>query len=158
MPPSPAKADPHGSAVVAELLLIVRLAGERVALPAVEVDSVVEIEALTPVPAAPCHVAGLAALRSRVLTVVDCLASLDPSRRLPADAREAVMAVVDGHPYALLVEAVEDVVESSGERQPASSLAAGWGRIARFTIEAEGDLLLLVDIEALIAGPARAAA
>ena len=144
---------------MAELLLIVRLAGERVALPAADVESVVEIEALTPVPGAAGHVAGLAALRSRVLTVIDCLASLDPSRRLPGDAREAVMAVVDGHPYALLVEAVEDVVESSGERQPAAaSLAAEWRRIGRATIEAEGDLLLLADVEALIAGPAREAA
>ena len=69
------------------------------------------------------------------------------------------MAVVDGHPYALLVEAVEDVVEASGERQPAAaSLAGGWRRIGRATIEAEGDLLLLADVEALIAGPAREAA
>lgn len=144
---------------MAELLLIVRLAGERVALPAADVESVVEIDALTPVPGAAGHVAGLAALRSRVLTVIDCLASLDPSRRLPDDAREAVMAVVDGHPYALLVEAVEDVVEASGERQPkAASPAAGWGRIGLATIEAEGDLLLLADVEALIAGPAREAA
>ena len=144
---------------MAELLLIVRLGGERIALPAAEVESVVEIDALTPVPGAAGHVAGLAALRSRVLTVIDCLASLDPSRRLPADAREAVMAVVDGHPYALLVEAVEDVVEASGERQPAAaSLAGGWRRIGRAMVEADGDLLLLVDIEALIAGPAREAA
>lgn len=144
---------------MAELLLIVRLAGERVALPAGDVESVVEIEALTPVPGAAGHVAGLAALRSRVLTVIDCLASLDPSRRLPADAREAVMAVIDGHPYALLVEAVEDVIEASGERQPkAASAGDGWGRIGLATIEAEGDLLLLADVEALIAGPAREAA
>jgi purine-binding chemotaxis protein CheW len=144
---------------VADLLLIVRLAGERIALPAADVESVVEIDALTPVPGAAAHVAGLAALRSRVLTVIDCLASLDPSRALPADCSEAVMAVVDGHPYALLVEAVEDVVEATGERQPAgASLAAGWRRIALGTVEAEGDLLLLADIEALIAGPLREAA
>ena len=143
---------------MAELLLIVRLAGERVALPAADVESVVEIDALTPVPGAAGHVAGLAALRSRVLTVIDCLASLDPSLRLPAEAREAVMAVVDGHPYALLVEAVEDVVEASGERGPATALTGGWRRIGRATIEAEGDLLLLADVEALIAGPVREAA
>lgn len=144
---------------MAELLLIVRLAGERIALPAADVESVVEISALTPVPGVAGHVAGLAALRSRVLTVIDCLASLDPSLSLPGDAREAVMAVVDGHPYALLVEAVEDVVEAGGERQgAAASLAGGWRRIGLGTIEAEGDLLLLADVEALIAGPAREAA
>ena len=144
---------------MAELLLIVRLAGERIALPAADVESVVEIGSMTPAPGAAGHVAGLAALRSRVLTVIDCLASLDPSRRLPEDAREAVMAVVDGHPYALLVEAVEDVVEAGGERQAAAaSLVGGWRRIGRATIEAGGDLLLLADVEALIAGPAREAA
>jgi purine-binding chemotaxis protein CheW len=144
---------------VADLLLIVRLAGERIALPAADVESVVEIDSLTPVPGAAGHVAGLAALRSRVLTVIDCLASLDPSRTLPEACSEAVMAVVDGHPYALLVEAVEDVVEATGERQPAgASLTAGWRRIALGTVEAEGDLLLLADVEALIAGPAREAA
>jgi purine-binding chemotaxis protein CheW len=144
---------------VAELLLIVRLSGERIALAAAEVESVVEIEALTPVPGAAGHIAGLAALRSRVLTVIDCLASLDPSKSLAEGSTEAVMAVVDGHPYALLVEAVEDVVEASGERRPAAaSLTGGWRRIGRATIEAEGDLLLLVDVEALIAGPLREAA
>lgn len=144
---------------MAELLLIVRLGGERIALPAAEVESVVEIDALTPVPGAAGHVAGLAALRSRVLTVIDCLASLDPSRRLGEGHSEAVMAVIDGHPYALLVEAVEDVVEAQGQRQaPAASLAGGWRRIGRATVEAEGDLLLLADVEALVAGPAREAA
>ncbi|MEA3054213.1 MAG: purine-binding chemotaxis protein CheW [Sphingomonadales bacterium] len=144
---------------MAELLLIVRLGGERIALAAAEVESVVEIEALTPVPGAAGHIAGLAALRSRVLTVIDCLASLDPSKSLAEGSTEAVMAVVDGHPYALLVEAVEDVVEASGERRPAAaSLTGGWRRIGRATIEAEGDLLLLVDVEALIAGPMREAA
>ena len=144
---------------MATLLLIVRLAGDRVALPAAEVESVVEIEALTPVPGVAGHVAGLAALRSRVLTVIDCLASLDPARRLAEGQTEAVMTVVDGHPYALMVEAVEDVVEASGERQPPSgSLAGGWARIGRSTVEAEGDLLLLADVEALIAGPGREAA
>ena len=144
---------------MAELLLIVRLGGERVALPAAEVESVVEIETLTPVPGATGHVAGLAALRSRVLTVIDCLASLDPSRRLAEGQSEAVMAVIDGHPYALLVEAVEDVVEAQGERQaPAGSLSGGWRRIGRATVEAEGDLLLLADVEALVAGPGREAA
>ncbi|HYE27292.1 MAG TPA: chemotaxis protein CheW [Allosphingosinicella sp.] len=144
---------------MAELLLIVRLGGERIALPAADVESVVEIDALTPVPGAAGHVAGLAALRSRVLTVIDCLASLDSSRRLGEGRGEAVMTVVDGHPYALLVEAVEDVVEAGGERQPAgASLVGGWRRIGRSIVEAEGDLLLLVDVEALIAGPAREAA
>ena len=37
---------------MAELLLIARLAGRRIAFPAAEVEAVVEIEGLTPVPRA----------------------------------------------------------------------------------------------------------
>ena len=141
-----------------ELLLIVRFGGQRVAIAAADIEAVVEIEALAPVPRAAPHVAGLAALRSRVLTAIDCLASLDPSRRLE-DRREAVMTVVDGHPYALLVELVEDVVEATGPAvAPAMPLMDGWHRIAKGVVEAEGDLLLLVDVEALVAGHSAQAA
>lgn len=143
---------------MATLLLIVRIAGERVALSAAEVESVVEIEALTPVPRAAGHIAGLAALRSRVLTVVDCRASLEAGRH-EGDGRDAVVVVADGHPYALLVDGVEDVVEASGEARPVrTSLKGGWRRVAKGTVEADGDLLLLLDLAALIAGPSAGAA
>ena len=56
---------------MSDLLLIVTIAGERVALPASAVESVVELDALISVPRAAPHVAGLSALRSRVLTVID---------------------------------------------------------------------------------------
>ena len=56
---------------MAELLLIVTIGGERVALLAAAVESVVELDTLIPVPRAAPHVAGLSALRSRVLTVID---------------------------------------------------------------------------------------
>lgn len=139
------------------LVLVVNLAGQRVALASEDVESVVEIEGITAVPRAAPHVAGLAALRSRVLTVIDCRASLDlgPTEK----ARDAVVAVVDGHPYALLVDTVEDVVEAAGGIRPlGASVGPGWSRVARGAVEAEGDLMLLLDVPALIAGPAAEAA
>jgi purine-binding chemotaxis protein CheW len=139
------------------LLLIVTLAGERVALPAAAIEAVVEIESLTPVPGSAPHVAGLSALRSRVVTVIDSHVSLGLAGG--GRARDAVLAVVDGHPYALLVDAVEDVVEAAAEPQPLRAAAApGWARVAATAVEAEGDLLLLLDLPALIAGPAAHAA
>ena len=118
---------------MAELLLIVRLAGERVAFPAAEVESVVEIEGLTPVPRAAGHVAGLSALRSRVLTVIDCLASLEFGCSARAQPKRS--SVVDGHPYALLVEEVEDVVEAAAPPAPIGSLGRrlGPGRARRWS-------------------------
>jgi purine-binding chemotaxis protein CheW len=143
---------------MSNLLLIVRLAGERVALPAEEVEAVVEIEGITPVPRAAAHVAGLTALRSRVLTVIDCAASLRAGAS-NAETRDAVVVVADGHPYALLVDGVEDVVEASGEARPVrTSLSGGWRRVSRGTVDAQGDLLLLIDPGALIAGPEAKAA
>ena len=142
---------------MAELLLIVRLAGERVALPAAQVEAVVEVEAITLVPRAAAHVKGLAALRSRVLTVIDCSVALGAGR-LPGSP-EAIIVPCDGHSYVLLLDAVEDVVESTGESLPLRApLAPHWARVASGMIEAEGDLLLLVDPRALIAGPAAEAA
>ncbi|TFI59307.1 chemotaxis protein CheW [Sphingomonas parva] len=143
---------------MAELLLIVTLAGEQVAVLASEVESVVEVEGLTPVPRAGGHVAGLTALRSRVLTVIDCMASLEPGGRID-NPRDAIVVVADGHPYALLVDRVEDVVEAEGEIAPVpASLASGWAGVATGYVPAEGRLFLLVDIHALIAGPTAEAA
>jgi purine-binding chemotaxis protein CheW len=140
------------------LLLIVRLAGERVAFPASDVEAVVEIESIVPAPGTPPHVAGLAALRSRVLTVIDCPAALGFAPGT-ASGRDAVVAVVDGHPYALLVEGVEDVIEANAEPVPLPvRTAALWRRVAKAMVPAEGDLLLLVDVPALVAGPASEAA
>jgi purine-binding chemotaxis protein CheW len=142
-----------------ELLLIVNLAGQRVAVPAGDVESVVELDGLTPVPRAASHVAGLSALRSRVLTVIDCFASLGLGRVPARRFHEAIVVVMDGHPYALIVDGVEDVVETAGEVLPVkTSLSGGWRRVARGMVEAEGDLLLLVDTQALLAGPAAQAA
>ena len=144
-----------------ELLLIVTIAGSRVAFPAAQVESVVELDALSPVPRAAAHVAGLSALRSRVLTVIDCERSLELGAADWSGLREAAVVELDGHHYALTVDAVEDVVEALSEPQLLrAAMGAGWERVGLGLIETEEGPLLLVDIAALIAGPAndRAAA
>ena len=144
-----------------QLLLIVTIAGSRVAFPAAKVESVVELDALSPVPRAAAHVAGLSALRSRVLTVIDCQRSLELGSTDLSGLREAAVVEVDGHHYALTVDAVEDVVEALSDAQPVrAAMAAGWERVGLGMIETEEGPLLLVDIDALISGPAsdRAAA
>ena len=137
------------------------IAGSRVAFPAAKVESVVELDALSPVPRAAAHVAGLSALRSRVLTVIDCQRSLELGATDWSGLREAAVVELDGHHYALTVDAVEDVVEALSEPQPVrAAMGAGWERVGLGLVETEEGPLLLVDIAALIAGPAsdRAAA
>ena len=138
-----------------ELLLIVTIAGSRVAFPAARVESVVELDALSPVPRAAAHVAGLSALRSRVLTVIDCQRSLELGTTNLDGLSEAAVVEVDGHHYALTVDAVEDVVEALSDPQPVrAAMEAGWDRVGLGMIETEEGPLLLVDIDALIVGPA----
>jgi len=140
---------------MAELLLIVRLAGRRVAFPASEVEGVVELEGLTPAPGAAPHVAGLSSLRSRVLTVIDAAAALELGKTAEGNLACAVVIPSGGHPYALLLDGVEDVVEASGACGPVSApLGPGWDRVALGAIEVGEDVLLFVDPHALIAGTA----
>jgi purine-binding chemotaxis protein CheW len=109
-----------------ELLLIVTIAGERVALRTAAVESVVELDALIPVPRAAPHVAGLSALRSRVLTVIDCVRSLElGASNCSSGIREAAVVELDGHHYALIVDLVEDVVEALSEPSPVRAAMAG---------------------------------
>ena len=137
-----------------QLLLVASIAGSRVALPADEVESVVELEALISVPRAPAHVAGLSALRSRVLTVIDTQRSLGLGESDCSDGiREAAVVEIDGHHYALIVDSVEDVVEALSEPAPVrAAMGEGWERASRGMVETEEGPMLLVDIAALVAG------
>jgi len=143
------------------LLLVVTIAGERVGLPSDQAESVIELDALIPVPRAAPHVAGLSALRSRVLTVIDAKRSLelgDSDRS--GDITEGVVVELDGHHYALIVDQVEDVVEALSDPAPVrGSMEAGWERVAEGMVETEIGPILLVNVASLVAGAdARAAA
>lgn len=137
-----------------KLLLIVKIAGERVALPATAVESVVELDTIIPVPRAAAHVAGLSALRSRVLTVIDCVRSLELDKGDCSNGiREAAVVELDGHFYALIVDLVEDVVEAFSDPVPVrASMGTGWERVSQGMVECESGPLLLIDVSALIAG------
>ena len=146
---------------MSELLLVVMIAGERVALPSGAVLTDDEHDTLIPVPRAAPHVAGLSALRSRVLTVIDCMRSLELGTTDCSDGiREAAVVELDGHHYALIVDMVEDVIEAQSDPAPVrAAMGAGWERASLGMVETETGPLLLVDVAALIAGSeAKAAA
>jgi purine-binding chemotaxis protein CheW len=138
-----------------ELLLVVRIAGQRVALPAGRIESVVELDTLIPVPRAAEHIAGLSALRSRVLTVICCRRSLGLSRPELLDGiLEAAVTEVDGHHYALIVDGVEDVLEATSDAAPVrAAMGPGWERVSSGMVETDEGALLLIDVAGLVAGP-----
>jgi purine-binding chemotaxis protein CheW len=134
------------------LFLLARIAGESVALPVSAVGSVVEVDDVTAVPRVAPHIAGLFALRSRVLTVIDTKAALGLGMMARNEDMIAIVADHDGHSYALLVESVDDVIEA-GNPDPCPVIAPCWRRVADGTIVHDDRVLLVVSPAAFIAGP-----
>ena len=139
------------------LFLIAQIAGRTVAIDSAQVESVVDIGTIVPVPRAERQVRGLAALRSRVVTVIDTHAALglDPG---PVGAMRAVITIVDGHHYAVLVDALDDVAPF--DLAPLSAgimLDKGWRVIGRGMVERGTDAqgsepILAIALDALIPG------
>ncbi|OZA93163.1 chemotaxis protein CheW [Altererythrobacter sp. H2] len=137
-----------------DLLLLVTIAGRCAAIPGAAVQSVVELDQVAPVPLAQPHVAGLTALRSRALTVIDTRAAIGlcPTD-WPTEGRAAVVEV-DGHAYALLVDRVVDVAEALSAPAPSeASLGRNWDDVAEGLIETAAGPAVLVSIPCLVAGP-----
>lgn len=141
------------------LLLLCLIAGRRAALPAERVLSVIEIEAVTPIPVAPGFIVGLTALRSQALTVIDCRVALGfPASERVIGSRAAVVEQ-GGHRYALLVDEAFDVTEAlSAPAQLPGGFGAGWRSAAEGMVETESGPALLVKIEQLLLGPDQQAA
>jgi len=131
------------------LFLIAHLAGRTIAIGSDQVESVVDIGTITPVPRVPPLVLGLAALRSRVVTVIDTRVALDLPRDTPAT--RAVIIQVDGHHYAMLVDALDDV--SAFALHPLANgvpLDAAWRTIATGIVERDGEPVIAVDLSSLV--------
>jgi len=136
------------------MMLVVVIAGRRAGIPALHVNSVIELTSITPVPRTAPHVIGLAALRSRPLTVIDCRAALgiEPDEG-QATARRTVVIEHDGHLYGLLVDAADDIVATLAEPGPlGADPGPGWRGAASGRVETEAGALLVLDVPALIAG------
>ena len=142
-----------------QLLLMCLIAGRRAAIPTQRVLSVIEVEAVTPIPMTPAFIVGLTALRSQALTVIDCRVSLGFTASERVVGSRAAVIEHDGHRYALLVDEAFDVAEALSMPLPVpGGFGEGWRHAATGMIETESGPALLVDVEQLIRGPREAAA
>ncbi len=130
---------------MAEVLILTQIAGRACALRASDVETVIEIETITPVPRAPKHISGLTTLRSQALTVIDSRIVIgEAPGAYPTDNRAAVFRA-DGHSYALRVDALHDVDEMIGDpEQIVGGFGAVWSRIAEGMVETAGGPVLLL--------------
>jgi purine-binding chemotaxis protein CheW len=136
---------------MSHLYLIAQVAGRAVAIDSDQVESVVDIGEVTQVPLASQHIRGLAALRSRVVTVVDTHTALGLDSA--SQAKRAVITLVEGHHYALLVDALDDVAPF--ELLPLAggvALDTAWQRAGRGIVERDGEPILAIDLASLVPG------
>lgn len=139
-----------------KLFLLAQVAGQDVAILSDHVESVVDIAAISPVPRTSRAVCGLAALRSRVVTVIDTALAIDPDRE-PGRRKRAVVTQVDGHHYALLVDMLDDAYRC--QVRPLSSglmPGAAWGPVVSGVIDHDGRAVLVLDLPAVVARAAGA--
>ena len=133
------------------LMLLCTIAGRLAAIPAHAIRSVIEIEAVEPIPGtAPC-IAGLTALRSQALTVIDCRVALGfESAGDPVGSRAAVIAE-DGHLYALVVDDASDVEEIESEiEQLRGGFGKQWADAAVGMVETPRGPAVILDIPSLL--------
>ena len=136
------------------LYLIANISGSAVAIDSSRVESVVRIGEVLKVPNCSPLVAGLFALRSRVLTLLDSQFLVTGVSKTPEIGSLAVVVDIDGHTYGLLVDGIDEAVmiESIDYLQNIS-LDPNWQNIASGVVSHEDRMLMMIDLERLIAVP-----
>ncbi|MEH3101990.1 chemotaxis protein CheW [Sphingomonas adhaesiva] len=134
------------------LHLVAQIGGCGVLFDTVRVASVVELGRAVPAPGAGSAVIGLAAMRSRVATVLDVrsLLGVPPRPRDDAPVGHAVATVVDGHLYAIAVDALEDVETFDIGPVPAGAGAIADRDFVRGVADGMGETLIALDIDRLV--------
>jgi len=134
-----------------KLFLIAEIANTPVAICCEQIESVVTVGEVIPVPRADPVIAGLFALRSRVLTLVDCQYRVSGERKAIEPGCPAVIAYVGGHSFGLKVDRVRDVISiPDDDIVQATRLGPNWSKICSRLAEVEGRLIMIVDPERLV--------
>lgn len=133
------------------LFLFAIVAGTPVAVRSTEVEGVVRIGNVTPVPAVPSHVKGLTTLRSRVLTVLDIAQLVSPKQVIQPERNFAIVCDISGHSYGLLVDEILDICEVDPNITPISGLTnSKWKRYAKGYVQNGDQAHLLVSLTQFI--------
>ncbi len=135
------------------LYLFARIAGTAVAMNTDEVDAVVRLRELSPIPGVASHVAGLSALRSRVLTIIDAAALVLGRKsicQLPEESEDechAIVCEIGGHGYGILVDRVDDIQTIETPPVPiCGRIDPVWQSYALGVIETEGQPYFLISL------------
>lgn len=135
------------------LYLIADLAGSRVAIESGLVESVVHVPDIVPAPMSDPSIAGIFALRSRVLTLIDTQFLVTGVQQRAQKGALAVVTEIAGHQYGLLVDRVHDVVAIDMKHVERSiSAPETWARYVADIASHDGALVMILNTTALVSG------
>ena len=141
------------------LIVSLRVGGQLCGLPVEAVRDVLGPQTITRVPLASPEIAGNLNLRGRIVTTIDLRKRIGLG--LPEDEVKPMSVVTEHGPelYALLVDRVLEVVSVAGLTLAPlpSTLSAGWARFGLGVYQLPAGLLLMLDVQRLLAITARAA-
>jgi purine-binding chemotaxis protein CheW len=129
-----------------------RLDEETYGINVMQVQEVVRVPEIAPVPGAPDFVLGIINLRGNVVTVIDTRKRFGLTPKEADDSTRIVIAEAKGQVVGTLVDNVAEVVELRGSDIEAAP-NVGNDQSSRFiqgVFSREGKLLILVDVEKLL--------
>lgn len=133
----------------------IRLSGQLFGLPIDRVQDVFMPDNFTFVPLARNQIAGVLNLRGRILTAIDLSKVLNvPAVNETNAERPAVSVNHANESYGLLTDIVGEVVtltDETAEPNPVN-LDPEWARVSKGTYRLESELLVILDVDALIEG------
>jgi purine-binding chemotaxis protein CheW len=139
------------------LFLFASIAGTPIAVRASEIEAVVRLGDIVEIPLVQAHVRGLAALRSRVLTVIDMEARIFGKGDRSQTRLLAVVADVAAHSYGFVVDSVSDICAAPQGIQPIRGrIDPAWAPYASGLVEREGHSHLLLSLADFVAAPGSA--
>lgn len=129
------------------------LAGQMCGVPVLAVRDVLGEQTIARIPLAPPEVAGSLNLRGRIVTAIDLRRRLRLPPAPPGTRRMSVVTEQGGELYALLVDQVAEVISLPGAAFEPSppTLPAAWADYSRGVYRLEKTLLVVLDVERLLA-------
>ena len=146
------------AATEADLVLTLTVGGQTCGVPVLVVRDVLGSQTITPIPLAPAEIEGAMNLRGRIVTAVDLRRRLGLPPRPEGTQPMSIVVEHGGELYSMLADAVGDVVPLGvADRAPnPPTLDAVWRDVSRGVHRRDGQLLILLDVERLLAiGDAR---
>ncbi len=137
---------------VANGYVTMTIAGQLFGIPVLQVRDVLGPQRLTRIPLAPVEVAGSLNLRGRIVTAIDVRTRLGLPPR-PAEMKGmSVVVDLNGEQYSLLIDQVGEVMSLDAADFEANppTLDPRWRDVSRGIYRLQGQLMVVIDIAALL--------